>query len=801
MVQKKDISKFYGKKNKTYEVEGLINLLKSYNFTIDENEADDIEVALDPELLGSIFENLLASYNPETATTARKATGSFYTPREIVNYMTNESLKQYFLTHLNNTEQLDAELDNLIKSQTNENPFDETTSKKITKLIDSLRVVDPAVGSGAFPMAVLNKLVFILSKIDPENTFWKNSQIAGIKKSVSDPVIQRKLIEQTERQFQEKNADYGRKLYLIEKCIYGVDIQQIAVEIAKLRFFISLLVDEKIKWDKPENNYGIEPLPNLDFKLMQGNSLISSFTDIDFDKTEEQKEDSLFDLDEANTELITEFEELKNEYQNESDREKKNALREKIEKCIYKIVEDKIAPQLRSIEEKFAKFPNQKILIDNKNKIYITKEEAIKREKQQLGKKLGYDIMQIEKDLKAFTEGRKSKDFFLWKIYFAEVFTQKGGFDIVIGNPPYVSAVSMARTKLEKSFYKKKYPLATGTYDIYILFLLKAIDLLNINGKYSWIIPNKFLIADYAIKTKQYLENNGLQYSVDVSTFNVFKNTSVYPIIVLGNKTISQSKLQEFLLEKYTDLEIKKFKKPLKLKNHKTFKDFSIKISSGATGFEAGKIKTLVSDKNTTRSIPFTVSGCVDRYEYSNQNVRFMGLKLKSAYITKSKILAESKWSFWVSNKIVVAGMTKKLEAVFVKEPLGLGVGIYGIYDYNNFEPNFLTAILNSNYLSFYFRNKFRDKHLAGGYLAINKSTIEKLPLVFTKNQQNFTIIVDNIISKKELGEDTKELEDKIDIMVYKLYELTYEEVIIVDPEFWLSKKEYENYEIGNNDE
>ncbi|NOZ46192.1 MAG: hypothetical protein GXO79_05355 [Chlorobi bacterium] len=321
-IQKVDISSFFGKTNKTYEVEGLINLLNSYNFTIDENEPDDVEVALDPELLGSIFENLLASYNPETATTARKATGSFYTPREIVSYMTIESLKQYFKTNLASSSGIDEKLDSLINTTCSENPFDEETTKQLIKLINDLRAVDPAVGSGAFPMAMLNKLVYILGKLDPENKYWKQSQIEGVKKSVSDSVIQRKLIEQIERQFKEKNADYGRKLYLIEKCIYGVDIQQIAVEIAKLRFFISLLVDEKIDFDKP--NYGIEPLPNLDFKLMQGNSLISTYAGIDFNDKSEPTENLLFDTDEPYKKLIEEFEELKHQYQNEADPKEKN---------------------------------------------------------------------------------------------------------------------------------------------------------------------------------------------------------------------------------------------------------------------------------------------------------------------------------------------------------------------------------------------------------------------------------------------------------------------------------------------
>ncbi|MEA1987333.1 MAG: Eco57I restriction-modification methylase domain-containing protein, partial [Candidatus Marinimicrobia bacterium] len=513
--QKKDLSRFYKKKNKLYEVEGLINLLKSYNFTIDENEADDIEVALDPELLGSIFENLLASYNPETSTTARKATGSFYTPREIVNYMTNESLKQYFLTHLEKDDKLEDQLDTLIKAKTDENPFAETTSKKITNLINNLRVVDPAVGSGAFPMAVLNKLVFILSKIDPENKFWEQIQIDGTK-YIPDHSSRKTAIASIKKQFREKNADYGRKLYLIEKCIYGVDIQQIAVEIAKLRFFISLLVDEKIEWDKPEENYGIEPLPNLDFKLMQGNSLISSFAGIDFDKTEEKKDNSLFDMDGADAELISKFEELKNEYQNESDREKKNDLREKIEKSIYKIVEDKIIPQIKNIDDKYANVPASS-----------QKDKAITVEKQKLAKRLGFDIEQIEKDLKAFTEGRKPKDFFLWKIYFAEVFSHKGGFDIVIGNPPYIGEKGNKKTfvplknfSLGKRFYQ-------GKMDIFYFFFHLGLDLLKIDGINSYITTNYYITATGAKNLRKDLKNRAaIMKMINFGEFKIFESAS-----------------------------------------------------------------------------------------------------------------------------------------------------------------------------------------------------------------------------------------------------------------------------------
>ena len=206
-----DLNTEYGTKNKKYKVRGLLDTLSSYNFTIDENDPNDAEIALDPELLGKVFENLLASFNPETASTARKATGSYYTPREIVDYMVTQSLKEYFKTHLEDIKDLDAKIDELFDGEETETPFTDTQSKKIVTLIDSLRIVDPAVGSGAFPMGILNKLVFVLGKLDPDNKLWKEAQTDAVKTSVTDPALKRKLIKQICEQFKNPEMYLWRR--------------------------------------------------------------------------------------------------------------------------------------------------------------------------------------------------------------------------------------------------------------------------------------------------------------------------------------------------------------------------------------------------------------------------------------------------------------------------------------------------------------------------------------------------------------------------------------------------------------
>ena len=251
-----DLSEVYGdKKRKSERVTGLITILNRYKFTIVENTPIDQEIALDPELLGKVFENLLASYNEETKTTARKQTGSFYTPRPIVDYMVDESLKAHLLGSLTAENAKNAEigksqkpspsdpsssalsafsavnnsspsvvkskLDDLFAYTEKEHAFTTAEVATLIAAIDALKILDPACGSGAFPMGVLHKLVYILGKLDPDNDRWKQTQLAKLD---SAP-----MREELERAFADNNDDYGRKLYLIENCLYGVDIQLIAI--------------------------------------------------------------------------------------------------------------------------------------------------------------------------------------------------------------------------------------------------------------------------------------------------------------------------------------------------------------------------------------------------------------------------------------------------------------------------------------------------------------------------------------------------------------------------------------------
>ncbi|HPG74411.1 MAG TPA: N-6 DNA methylase, partial [Bacteroidales bacterium] len=271
----------YGTKGKSYKVEGLLNILNSYKFTITENTPLDEEIALDPELLGKVFENLLASYNPETKTTARKQTGSFYTPREIVHYMVDESLIAYLKQKIGDTSENEEKLRQLFAYTNAKHQFTESESDILVNALSDAKILDPACGSGAFPMGVLQRMVDLLTKLDADNERWKKLQrdkaiaeTAEIYKSNDNTEERRFRLNEIDKAF-DLNMNfpgYARKLFLIENCIYGVDIQQIAIQISKLRFFISLIVDQKVDNSKPNRN--ILSMPNLETKFVAANTLI-----------------------------------------------------------------------------------------------------------------------------------------------------------------------------------------------------------------------------------------------------------------------------------------------------------------------------------------------------------------------------------------------------------------------------------------------------------------------------------------------------------------------------------------------
>jgi adenine-specific DNA-methyltransferase len=218
--QDADLSEFYeekksGARKRPARVRGLLDIFHDFKFTVEENTPLEEDVALDPELLGRVFENLLAAYNPETQVTARKQTGSFYTPREIVDYMTGQSLFYAMREKLKELPNIDARLAALIAHDEAPNPFKPAETIHIIAVLDELKILDPACGSGAFPMGMLHRLVQVLAKLDPGNVLWKKRQLDRLS-DIPDATVREHLAQEIEHAFSGNELGYGRKLYLIE---------------------------------------------------------------------------------------------------------------------------------------------------------------------------------------------------------------------------------------------------------------------------------------------------------------------------------------------------------------------------------------------------------------------------------------------------------------------------------------------------------------------------------------------------------------------------------------------------------
>jgi len=242
----------------------LFEILNQYNFTVDENTSYDVDLSIDPEMLGRIFENLLAEINPETGESARKSTGSFYTPREIVDDMVDNSLLEFLKSKTGAKEDKLKALISWGQADDEEHPLSTDEKQKVVTALAGLTILDPACGSGAFPIGILQKVVYILQQADPRAEIWLENQL----KSIASPELRRDIQEK----YESENYDWLRKYGVIRETIFGIDIQTIATEISKLRCFLTLIIEEEVDDDKP--NRGVHALPNLDFKFVTANSLI-----------------------------------------------------------------------------------------------------------------------------------------------------------------------------------------------------------------------------------------------------------------------------------------------------------------------------------------------------------------------------------------------------------------------------------------------------------------------------------------------------------------------------------------------
>lgn len=483
---KVDLSSEYDdKKKRDVTVNGIINILQKYKFTIAENTPVEEDIALDPELLGRVFENLLASYNPETKTNARKQTGSFYTPRPIVEYMVDESLKAYLKTKIKDAalskgtleektaaiaeldKTIDSKLDILVSYNENELDFSEEERKEILRYIDECKILDPACGSGAFPMGILQKMVYVIHKLDPQNDNWKLLQIEKIMTASNISSKEKNdMIAEISSIFDDNDLDYARKLYLIENCIHGIDIQPIATQISRLRFFISLIVDQKVDSTKP--NFGVRPLPNLENRFVTANSLIG--------------------LDEQQAYLSTD--------------EMDNLLKQlqKVRHDLFK-----------------AKTPKHKFELRQQDK-----EIREKLEQELISVGFGKENARLLSTWDPYDKNRSAEFFDAEWMYGI-----KDGFDVVIGNPPYIKIQNIEEKQVD--ILRKKFITTTGKFDMYVPFVENSFKLIKQSGLITFIHPHRFLNVGYGKGLRSFVsEKKGLYKFLYFGAEQVFDSATTY---------------------------------------------------------------------------------------------------------------------------------------------------------------------------------------------------------------------------------------------------------------------------------
>jgi adenine-specific DNA-methyltransferase len=711
-----DLNEIYGTKNKKYFSRGLINLLESYKFTIAENTPIEEEIALDPELLGKVFENLLASYNPETQSTARKQTGSFYTPREIVNYMVDESLLEYIKQNVkNDSKDFEARLRDVFSYSEKPNPFNETETQDLIESINNCKILDPACGSGAFPMGILHKKVHILQKLDPENKQWKEAQRKRIigeeirkleqdKKAIeglSDKQVREKALGAVKQRLEELENifnksynfdDYSRKLYLIENCIYGIDIQPIAVQIAKLRFFISLIIDQKV--NKSKDNFGVRSLPNLETKFVAANTLIGL-----------DKPPQTFlrnpDIEVKENEL----KELRHKYFTANTRKEKIALQKQDKKLRLEIAK----------------------LLEND----------------------GWET-KVAKQIVAFDpyDQNASSGWFdpEW------MFGLTSGFDIVIGNPPYKVV-----KREEQNQYVDYSTLACG--DLYAYFFEKSLrNLLKTKGSLAFITASLFIKGIKFESLRSLLEKQLQLHSLEIQGDRVFENVQMPTVVVIGLK--SENKNNKWSFEDYipNNSVIKKIEsrtKPLS------------SISTIMRGFEIGR-----DHVSNSGDVKFITGSDVSKWAIKKYS--YISKKTEAKYMKNEQ--------FFKGERILIRETGSELTVIYLNSKLYCNRSLYSIKICDiNLSVKYITALLNSRLFQFYYESKFKSE--TDLFPKIRIAQVKELPIKIAKNQNTFITLSDKIITEKKSdhNSDTSKHEKQIDVLVYKLYNLTEEEIAIVE--------------------
>lgn len=723
---------------------GILDVFDRYNFTVNEAEPLEQEVAIDPEMLGKVFENLIEE-------NLRKETGAFYTPREVVHYMCQESLINYLLWAVNagtipivqpqaiqeglfgarkpvqtvlgtpgtdeNVSRDDlvalvrrgdqaAHYETALKagSTSYEKKIRprlpksiEEYSRQIDNALRDIAVCDPAIGSGAFPVGMMTEIVRARLALNP---YFEDAP--------------------------ERTA-YHFKWHAIHSCLYGVDIDRGAVDIAKLRLWLSLVVDE-------EDPKEIRPLPNLDYKIVAGHTLIGfPFKSVG----------------------MTEIEQWKRDYFAEAHHERKQELKEKID-------------------------------------------QAMQARLQQSVTTIGYAV---------------DFDFRLW---FSEVF-DRGGFDVVIANPPYVSAMEFKKfyPPGQRETLNAIFTTAKGTYDIYVLFIEQGIRLLRDGGTLCYINPNKYLSAKYAVALREFINKEmQLKKIVDVSGIRVFKSAAVYPVVTfMAKERTDRAYYVETVLPRVRDLEkfdLKEFSVSkvesrllqilpeciwgvllstkidilLRMMEGSERLSQAAEINASTTASEADAYGQHLSEREMPDSMKVVNTGTIDRYcsLWGSEKLTHAGKRFLQPYLSLSRAhVNERRSALYRGPKVLFAKMAKTCEALLDQRGELAAFNVNCLYDATRTSLEFFTGYCNSKIFMFFYEQFFGALRMSGGYYQFQAPQLRVLPFRAPDSETEDAIVrlVNKIASVKLRNREasTEAYEREIDVLLYQMYGATEEDI------------------------
>lgn len=710
--------------------------LSEYNFTVDENTSYDIELSIDPEMLGRIFENLLAEINPETGENAKKSTGSFYTPRDVVEYMVDSSLCAYLERTTNIKKEL---LEGLISYSKEDDKYEFSDEEKLSIInsLYSVTVYDPACGSGAFPIGMLQKIVYILQVLDPTAKIWLNKNTENV-----DPIFKNEI----EKKFSSGSLNYIRKISVIQNSIFGSDIQPIAVEISRLRCFLSLIIEEKVSDDEP--NRGINPLPNLDFKFIIANSLV---------KLDDSTQMSLFE----NQDNIKALKNVRNEYF-VADSSRRNELKLEFSNIQQNMLLESLVQYSKSPSKKYYQLASWKPFANE-----ITD--------------------WFDKD---------------WMFGISE------GFDIVIGNPPYVGTgsrdTSQRMTPEEKKYYRDNYPnSAEYKINMYALFMELAINTCKEGGVSSFIVPDSFLLGMYFSKIRAYILKKCSIKHIAILDSNVFEACVGYSVIYLFQKV----KHDDNDLVKFINLQQKNGfvddshsfaypQKYIKALNRNRFRIF----------FDA-KTKELI-DKIENGSSPLgnNYAGHTGVRSKIGQKNILADSQIKASYkkgitsgsqVNPYMVTYQGDWINIDPQLLNAGGWDKDIienPKLFVRQTADTIIAAYdesGLYHLNNvhsFAPNndlwnikYILGLLNSKVIRWYYEILANEKGRPMPQTDIE--TLEAIPVKYDETYLNDIIRIVDIILSNDNGNQNIYIKE-LDRIFYKIYGLSDDEICSIEKYF-----------------